>query len=219
MRVRLWQSCKHSLRTLAAGAWLTNGLRSCPSEPTSTFAPRPHSPRTNLSQHWNTAEVLRQAYSRNTTAIPGFPIELAKYFLARLQCSPRCLIRPFLSSSWSEDLPSLSCFHTKSISLVCVCVLFAQLCLTLCDPLHRNPPGSSVHGKNTEWFAIPFFRGIFLTQGLNPGLLHFRQILYHLSHQGSPRLSGRADYAQDNSPSSILPWFCPPQLPPRPLLN
>ena len=27
---------------------------------------------------------------------------------------------------------------------------------------------------------------IFPTQGLNPGLLHNRQILYHLSHQGSP---------------------------------
>ena len=27
---------------------------------------------------------------------------------------------------------------------------------------------------------------IFLTQGSNPGLLHCRQILYHLSHQGSP---------------------------------
>ena len=29
--------------------------------------------------------------------------------------------------------------------------------------------------------------GIFLTQGLNLGLLHYRQICYHLSHQGSPR--------------------------------
>ena len=27
-------------------------------------------------------------------------------------------------------------------------------------------------------------QGIFPTQGLNPGLLHCRQILYHLSHQG-----------------------------------
>ena len=27
--------------------------------------------------------------------------------------------------------------------------------------------------------------GIFLTQGLNLGLLHCRQILYQLSHQGS----------------------------------
>ena len=30
--------------------------------------------------------------------------------------------------------------------------------------------------------------GIFPTQGLSPGLLHCRQILYSLSHQGSPSL-------------------------------
>ena len=29
-------------------------------------------------------------------------------------------------------------------------------------------------------------QGIFPTQGSNPGLLHCRQMLYHLSHQGSP---------------------------------
>ena len=33
-------------------------------------------------------------------------------------------------------------------------------------------------------------QGIFLTQGLNPGLWHCRQILYHLSHQGSPNQVG-----------------------------
>jgi len=32
------------------------------------------------------------------------------------------------------------------------------------------------------------FQGIFPTQGLNPGLLHCRQILYYLSHQGNPRI-------------------------------
>ena len=30
--------------------------------------------------------------------------------------------------------------------------------------------------------------GIFPTQGSNPGLLHCRWILYHLSHQGSPQM-------------------------------
>ena len=30
-------------------------------------------------------------------------------------------------------------------------------------------------------------QGIFPTQGSNPGLLHCRWILYHLSHQGSPK--------------------------------
>ena len=50
-----------------------------------------------------------------------------------------------------------------------------------------SPPGSSVHGilqaRILEWVAIPFFQGIFLTQGLNLGLPHCRQIQYHLSHQ------------------------------------
>jgi len=39
-------------------------------------------------------------------------------------------------------------------------------------------PGSSVQGilqaRILEWVAIPFSRGIFLTQVSNPGLLHHR---------------------------------------------
>ena len=31
-------------------------------------------------------------------------------------------------------------------------------------------------------------QGVFLTQGSNPGLPHCRQFLYHLSHQGSPKV-------------------------------
>ena len=40
-------------------------------------------------------------------------------------------------------------------------------------------------GKNTGVGCHFLPRGIFLTQGSNPGLLHCRQILYHLSLQGS----------------------------------
>ena len=50
----------------------------------------------------------------------------------------------------------------------------------------RSPPGSSVHeilqARILEWVANPS-PGVFPTQGLNPGLLHHRQILYHLSHR------------------------------------
>ena len=57
-----------------------------------------------------------------------------------------------------------------------------------CDPMDCSPPGSSVHGilqaRILEWRAIPFSRGVFLTQGSNSGLLRCRQILYYLSHQG-----------------------------------
>ena len=42
--------------------------------------------------------------------------------------------------------------------------------------------------KNTGLGCHALLQGIFLTQGLNPGLLHCRQILYCLNHQGSPRI-------------------------------
>ena len=39
-------------------------------------------------------------------------------------------------------------------------------------------------GQLSHWHLISLLQGIFLTQGWNPGLLHYRQILC-LSHQGS----------------------------------
>ena len=41
-------------------------------------------------------------------------------------------------------------------------------------------------GQNTGVSSLSFLQGIFPTQGSNPGLLHCRQILYHLNQQGSP---------------------------------
>ena len=68
--------------------------------------------------------------------------------------------------------------------------LVAESCLTLCDPMDCSPPGSSANGdspgKNIEVGSHALLQEIFLTQGLNTGVLHCRQILYHLSHQGSP---------------------------------
>ena len=42
-------------------------------------------------------------------------------------------------------------------------------------------------GQNTGVGSLSLLQGIFPTQGSNPGLLHCRQILYQLSHKGSPR--------------------------------
>ena len=70
--------------------------------------------------------------------------------------------------------------------------LISQLCPTLCNPMDCSLPGSSVHGdspgKTTGVGCHALLQGIFLTQGSNPGLSHCRWILYHLSHQGSPRI-------------------------------
>ena len=52
--------------------------------------------------------------------------------------------------------------------------------------LRLFPPCNSP-GKNSGVGSHSFFQEIFLTQRSNLGLLHFQQILYHLSHQGSPR--------------------------------
>ena len=41
-------------------------------------------------------------------------------------------------------------------------------------------------GQNTEVGSLSLLQGIFPTQGLNPGLLYFRQIFYQLSYQESP---------------------------------
>ena len=53
-------------------------------------------------------------------------------------------------------------------------------------------PGHSVHGdspgKNTGVGCHALLQGIFPTQGSNPGLPHYRRILFQLSHQGSPRI-------------------------------
>ena len=65
-------------------------------------------------------------------------------------------------------------------------------CPTLCDPTDCSPPGSSVHGaspgKNTGVGCHALLQRIFPIQRSNPGLPHCRQILYHLSYQGSPRI-------------------------------
>ena len=62
----------------------------------------------------------------------------------------------------------------------------SQSCPTLTD---YSTPGSSVHeilqARILEWVANPFSRGFSPTQGLNLCLLHYRQILYHVTHQGS----------------------------------
>ena len=82
--------------------------------------------------------------------------------------------------------------YTQIYRCVCVCVcvkmkvmvgcvrLFAAFQALLCP---WNSPG-----KNTGVGSHSLLQRIFLTQGSNLGLLHCRQILYSLSHQGSPCL-------------------------------
>ena len=66
-------------------------------------------------------------------------------------------------------------FPGKSTGMGCHCLLPHGL---------YRPWNSPV--QNTE--DLPLLQGIFPTQGSNPGLPPCRQILYQLSHKGSPRI-------------------------------
>ena len=50
---------------------------------------------------------------------------------------------------------------------------------------YQNPPSMWFSRQDTGVGCHFLLQEIILTQGLNPGLLHCRQILYHLNHQGS----------------------------------
>ena len=75
---------------------------------------------------------------------------------------------------------------------------------------HHSPWNSP--GQNTGVGSLSLPQGIFLTQGLNPGLLHCRQILYQLSHQGSPRIPewvASLSLLQQIFPTQGLNWVLP----------
>ena len=86
----------------------------------------------------------------------------------------------------------------------------------------RNSPG-----QNTGVGSRFLLQGIFLTQGSNPSLLRCRWILYHLSHQESPRMpewvaypfsSGSSQPQNRTGVSCIAVDYSPAQPPGKPII-
>ena len=78
--------------------------------------------------------------------------------------------------------------NRSQLGIIFDSMLFYDYCVCgshvwLCDAMDCSPPGSFVYGKNREVDNHAFIQGIFRTQGLNLGLLDWRQILYSLSHK------------------------------------
>ena len=87
-------------------------------------------------------------------------------------------IKKWISYNLYQQLQIISGEKVKLLSRV---RLFATLWTVAC----QDPP-SMEFSRQEYWSGLPFLlQGIFLTQGLNLGLLHCRQMLYHLN-QGSP---------------------------------
>ena len=95
-------------------------------------------------------------------------------------------------SRWNTStLLSTWVWCQRQESWVYVKVLVVQSCPTLCDSMDCSPPGLlcpwDSPGKNIGVGSHSLLQGIFPTYRLNPGLLHCKQILYLLSHQGNSR--------------------------------
>ena len=94
---------------------------------------------------------------------------------------------------------------TEFIPFTCtsaVLCLVTQSCPTLCNPMdcssvscpHQFPLSLGFSSKNTGVDCHALLQGTFPAYGSNPGLLHCRWLLYHSSHQGSPRILSGAKF-------------------------
>ena len=83
---------------------------------------------------------------------------------------------------WETSLILTLNLSTKVNYISSVCWV-TESCLTLCDPVHCNPPGSSVHGisqlKILEWVAISSSRGSSWPRDRTHVSCIGRRILYH----------------------------------------
>ena len=86
-----------------------------------------------------------------------------------------------LKSVWKVDM---TC-HLRSDGLISSSVKVTLVVSDSTTPWSIYSPWNSP-GQDTGVGSLSLLQGIFPTQGSNPGLLHCRQILYQLSHQGSP---------------------------------
>ena len=92
-----------------------------------------------------------------------------------------------MMSQWF--IPTVKIYHSFILNVYenKVKVKVAQSCPTFCDRMDYHSPQKSpdqIIGVS----SLSLLQGIFPIQVSNPGFLHSRQILYQLSHNGSPRI-------------------------------
>ena len=122
------------------------------------------------------------------SSYPTMKLLVNMYFFVALnsfKCELFCMViyfKIFLCSSYREERRLFAYFQVfTEVNEVKV----AQSFLTLCDP-HGLFSTWNSPGRNAGVDTFSHLHGIFPPQELNPGLLHRRQILYQLSHRGSP---------------------------------
>ena len=110
-----------------------------------------------------------------TAELPGKPPHTLYLYLYSMHYSNTC----HLQCGWSVNILCESVSHSA---------VSHSLWPHRLKPTRLLCPWNSP-GKNTGVGCHSLLQGIFPTQGSNPGLLHCRQILYHLNLQGSKHLT------------------------------
>ena len=95
----------------------------------------------------------------------------------------------FFKKIFFKNLIEISCLIAIAINY-CYSNPESQSCSVVSDSLwlHELCSPWNSPGQKTGVGSLSLLQGIFPTQGLNPGLLHHRWILYQLSRKKSPRI-------------------------------
>ena len=94
----------------------------------------------------------------------------------------------FFKKIFFKNLIEISCLIAIAINY-CYSNPESQSCSVVSDSLwlHELCSPWNSPGQKTGVGSLSLLQGIFPTQGLNPGLPHYKWILYQLSHKGSLR--------------------------------
>ena len=109
-------------------------------------------------------------------------------FILLVAISPRCKV--IFHCGFDLHFPDGNDFEHLLMCLlvICLCSLkwkLLSLVWLFVTPWTLYSPWNSP-GQNTGVGSLSLLQGILPTQGSNPGVPHCRQILYQLSHEGSP---------------------------------
>ena len=97
-----------------------------------------------------------------------------------------CLQNPILNIKTHKDKKQMDAEKCIILKLECQSLSCVRLFAIPWTVAHKASYPWNSPGKSTRVGSHSLLQGILPTQGSNSCLLHCRQILYHLSHKGSP---------------------------------